>query len=328
MDAQVRRARGRRDRDTAAVAPVGIRSRADRPVPDGPLPDDRHRAYSGICRCTPRGEEPSPTSTTTRSSGTRTRGRLPAKRACRGSVAGSSSTAGRTFRSSRRRSTRGGQRHNSLMRDSPLRRRLWAFTMQGEDLPVASNRVDLDPVVRDVRGFPVARVTYKPHKHELVASWHHGPRLAAVLEEMGASWTSVVTTPGSAGGPGEGKLSDVPQSRHVMGTVRMGDDPATSVVDAYGRFHDLQNLVVADSSVFVTASGYGPTLTLAALAARAASELAGRPASPTLPSDTEPASHPRFHSLRMSMEPSKGPYTNYWWQKVFRDEGPSRAKPG
>ena len=43
-----------------------------------------------------------------------------------------------------------------------------------------------------------------------------------------------------------------------MGTVRMGDDPATSVVDAYGRFHDLQNLVVADSSVFVTASGLRP----------------------------------------------------------------------
>lgn len=168
-----------------------------------------------------------------------------------------------------------GKRHNSLMRDSPLRRKLWAFTMQGEDLPVATNRVDLDPVVRDVRGFPVARVTYRPHKHELVASWHHGPRMAAILQEMGASWTSVVTTPGSAGGPGEGKLSDVPQSRHVMGTVRMGDDPATSVVDAYGRFHDLQNLVVADSSVFVTATGYGPTLTLAALAARAASEISG-----------------------------------------------------
>ncbi len=176
-----------------------------------------------------------------------------------------------------------GPRHNSLMRDSPLRRKLWAFTMQGEDLPVASNRVDLDPVIRDVRGFPVARMTYKPHRHELVASWHHGPRLIAVLEEMGASWTSIVTTPGSAGGPGEGRLSDVPQSRHVMGTVRMGEDPATSVVDAYGRFHDLQNLVVADSSVFVTASGYGPTLTLAALAARAASELAGRPLDPTSP---------------------------------------------
>ena len=73
-----------------------------------------------------------------------------------------------------------------------------------------------------------------------------------------------------------------PRVSHVMGTVRMGDDPATSVVDAYGRFHDLQNLVVADSSVFVTACGYGPTLTLAALAARAAAELSDRPLAPTV----------------------------------------------
>lgn len=166
-----------------------------------------------------------------------------------------------------------GQKHNEMMRESPLRKRLWAFTMQGEDLPMATNRIDLDPVVRDVRGFPVARMTYKPHRHELVASWHHGPRLAAVLDEMGAAWSSVVTTPGSKGGPGEGRLPDVPQSRHVMGTVRMGSDPASSVVDSFGRFHEFPNLVVADSSVFVTSSGYGPTLTLAALAARAATEL-------------------------------------------------------
>ena len=53
-----------------------------------------------------------------------------------------------------------------------------------------------------------------------------------------------------------------------MGTARMGDDPGTSVVDRWGRVHALDNVVVADSSVFVTSSGYGPTLTLVALAAR------------------------------------------------------------
>ena len=54
----------------------------------------------------------------------------------------------------------------------------------------------------------------------------------------------------------------------------MGDDPDTSVVDRWGRVHALDNVVVADSSVFVTSSGYGPTLTLVALAARAAHHLA------------------------------------------------------
>jgi choline dehydrogenase-like flavoprotein len=62
-------------------------------------------------------------------------------------------------------------------------------------------------------------------------------------------------------------------SRHVMGTTRMGTDPRTSVVDAHGRMHGLENVVVADSSVFATSAGYGPTLTLVALAARAAAAL-------------------------------------------------------
>ena len=84
--------------------------------------------------------------------------------------------------------------------------------MQGEDLPVASNRVDLDPGVRDVRASRWRASHICPHSHELVASWHHGPRLGPVLEEMGATWTSVVTTPGSKGGPGEGKPPTFPRA--------------------------------------------------------------------------------------------------------------------
>jgi gluconate 2-dehydrogenase alpha chain len=168
-----------------------------------------------------------------------------------------------------------GARHKKLMRDSPMRDRLWAFTMQGEDLAQATNRVDLDPTVRDVRGFPVARVTYRPHRHELVASALHGPRLVQVLEGMGAQWTMTATSPLVHGHDRRGALSPVPMSRHVMGTTRMGTDPATSVVDPFGRLHGLDNVVVADSSVFVTSAGYGPTLTLVALAARAAAALVG-----------------------------------------------------
>jgi choline dehydrogenase-like flavoprotein len=64
-------------------------------------------------------------------------------------------------------------------------------------------------------------------------------------------------------------------SRHVMGTVRMGNDPETSVADRTGRLHQYENVLIADSSVFVTSSGYGPTLTLAALAARSATAMVG-----------------------------------------------------
>lgn len=166
-----------------------------------------------------------------------------------------------------------GPRHASAMRESALRDKLWAFIMQGEDLPYISNTIDLDPSVRDMHGLPVARMTYKGKKHEFVASAHFGARLEAVLKDMGAEWTFTATSPGAQFA--HGRLGEVPESRHVMGTTRMGQDPTTSVVDPFGRVHGIENLVVADSSVFVTSAGYGPTLTLVALAARAASSLAG-----------------------------------------------------
>ena len=52
--------------------------------------------------------------------------------------------------------------------------------MQGEDLPYATNTVDLSPSIRDARGFPVARVTYQPGHHELAASKYHGKILQSV----------------------------------------------------------------------------------------------------------------------------------------------------
>jgi choline dehydrogenase-like flavoprotein len=57
-------------------------------------------------------------------------------------------------------------------------------------------------------------------------------------------------------------------SSHYLGTCRMGNDPATSVVDRRGRSHDVPNLFIADSSVFVTAGAANPALTVSALALR------------------------------------------------------------
>jgi gluconate 2-dehydrogenase alpha chain len=166
-----------------------------------------------------------------------------------------------------------GRHHAQAMRDSNLREHMWAFIMQGEDLAYETNTVDLSPSVRDAWGFPVARVTYQPGDHELAASKHHGKILQSVLEEMGADYVIHTSSPGvSYHGIG---ATPIPESRHVMGTARMGDDPETAVVDRWGRVHALDNVVVADSSVFATSSGYGPTLTLVALAARAAHHLAG-----------------------------------------------------
>jgi gluconate 2-dehydrogenase alpha chain len=153
-----------------------------------------------------------------------------------------------------------GTAHKDAMRQSQLREHLWGFCMQGEDLPQMSNRVDLDPHVRDVRGFPALRVTYRPHGHEQVASAYYGPKMQDCLRTAGAKWASTFASPGPS--------NPVPVSRHVAGTTRMGTDPATSVCDEWGRMHDLPNVVVADSSLFPTGAGYGPTLTLVALAIR------------------------------------------------------------
>ena len=53
---------------------------------------------------------------------------------------------------------------------------------------------------------------------------------------------------------------------HQHGTMRMGADPKRSVLNRYGQFWAVPNLVVADGSVFPTAGGYNPTLTIQAVA--------------------------------------------------------------
>jgi gluconate 2-dehydrogenase alpha chain len=168
-----------------------------------------------------------------------------------------------------------GIRHTREMLESHMRDRMFAFTIQGEDLPQPSNRIDLDPAVRDVHGFPAGRATYDVHPHEVVASRYYGPQLEAIMREAGAEWSFYATSPPLEGDRAGTRSASF--SRHIMGTCRMGDDPRTSVVDRWQHFHDVDNMLCTDSSVFPTSTGYGPTLTLVALAIRACRELAGLP---------------------------------------------------
>jgi choline dehydrogenase-like flavoprotein len=169
-----------------------------------------------------------------------------------------------------------GELHSRLMLDSPMRDAMAAFTMQGEDLPQSTNRVDLDPRVKDVWGRPAGRVTYSPHVHEQACATHWAPRLEAVMREAGAHTTFWVTSPPMPDGRNAGG-DPTPISRHVMGTARMGTDPRQSVCDPHQRLWDVDNVLVTDSSVFPTSTGYGPTLTIVALAVRAARLLANQP---------------------------------------------------
>jgi choline dehydrogenase-like flavoprotein len=168
-----------------------------------------------------------------------------------------------------------GITHTREMLDSRLRDRLWAFTVQGEDLPQITNHIDLDPTVRDVYGFAAGRATYDVHRHEVVASRYMAPRLESIMREAGAESTFVASSPPLEGDRAGTRSASM--SRHIMGTCRMGEDPATSVVDPWQRFHDVENMICTDSSVFPTSTGYGPTLTIVALAIRACRDLAGLP---------------------------------------------------
>jgi len=141
----------------------------------------------------------------------------------------------------------------NLMRQSPLRDRVVVFTMHGEDAPQATNRVDLDPDVRDLDRLPVARVTYQNNAFELNAGKFYASKMLDIFGKSGARYAIVAPPPAP------------PQSRHVMGTLRFGSDPKTSVCDATGRFHDIGNLYASDGALFPTSSGFNPTLTISSL---------------------------------------------------------------
>ncbi len=154
-----------------------------------------------------------------------------------------------------------------LLLNSPLRSRLAALEMQAEDAPQRANRIDLDPQVRDVFGLPVPRITYRNSSYELDARAFYAPLMLGIHKAAGAQYGFIAP-------------ADSPsQSRHVMGTLRCGTDPSTSVCDAFSKFHDVDNLYCMDGGVFVTSSGYNPTLTIITLALRAAANLVS-PGSP------------------------------------------------
>ena len=84
------------------------------------------------------------------------------------------------------------------------------------------------------------------------------PKLLDILKAAGAQYGFIAP-------------ADTPSmSRHLMGTMRVGTDPTTSVCDPHGKLHDVDNVYCMDGGVFVTSSGYNPTLTIITLALRAA----------------------------------------------------------
>ncbi|MBV9486352.1 MAG: GMC family oxidoreductase [Frankiaceae bacterium] len=164
-----------------------------------------------------------------------------------------------------------GTNFKTLMRASILRDRLAGISHVGEDLPYATNRVDLDPKVKDFRGVPVPRITYSMGAHEQAAIEFFIPHMTAILKAAGASMAAAVPESVSDGLTG----TAIPHGAHVMGGMRMGHNPKTSVTDGTGMVHGMENVFVADGSVFPSSGAQNPTLTIMATALRNATKLFG-----------------------------------------------------
>jgi len=128
-------------------------------------------------------------------------------------------------------------------------------------LPLETNNVTLDPTLKDAWGMPAIRLTYKDHPDDLAISRFLQDRSVEIMEAAGAQkiWKADVTE--RSGGV------------HLLGTCRMGNDPASSVIDRYHRTHDVPNLFLCDGSSFVTSGRGQPTMTIQALAFRAADHI-------------------------------------------------------
>ncbi|MFC5337106.1 GMC family oxidoreductase [Leucobacter denitrificans] len=129
-----------------------------------------------------------------------------------------------------------------------------------EDLPLESNTVTLSDKLVDSSGLPAPKITYRISEDSRKNLEFQVERMTEAHLASGAIETKRVEWMPEVGW-------------HMLGTARCGNDPETSVVDEFGRSHDVPNLYVFDGSVFVTSSAVNPTPTVVAFAARGAINL-------------------------------------------------------
>jgi hypothetical protein len=133
------------------------------------------------------------------------------------------------------------------------------WSVMCEDLPEESNRVVLSDTLTDSAGMPAPKLIYRYSANSLKNLEFNTARAVEIMREAGAEDVLAINPAGA--------------NAHLMGTARMGDDPASSVVDRWQMAHDIPNLGVLDGSVFVTSGPLNPTSTICALSLRAAEHL-------------------------------------------------------
>ncbi|MFN8687580.1 MAG: GMC family oxidoreductase [Acidobacteriota bacterium] len=129
---------------------------------------------------------------------------------------------------------------------------------QGEVLPYADNRIELDPQLTDDAGIPAARFVY---------SWRDNE--SAMFKDMIEVGNEILRKAGAEMLPNPNPKPDpYGHSIHYVGTARMGNDPRSSVTNKWNQSHDVPNLFLNDGAPFVTAGNQNPTLTIMAFALR------------------------------------------------------------
>jgi choline dehydrogenase-like flavoprotein len=150
------------------------------------------------------------------------------------------------------KAARWGAEHKSFQRENFFR---YVHVMGPiQEMPNFNSRIVAYDKQRDFWGSPIVGMSGTRHPLDHEHCKFLSARAEDILKEAGATQTLQ-----RVGGKGQGGGS------HQAGTCRMGDDPATSVVNRYGQVHDIDNLYVADASTFVTNAGFNPALTVMAL---------------------------------------------------------------
>lgn len=145
------------------------------------------------------------------------------------------------------------------------------FSGRGEMIPNADSYCELDPEVKDQWGIPVLRFHWKWSDYEYRQVKHMQETFRALIEEMGGEVFSPMPTAEEGYGIATGG-----QIIHELGAVRMGNDPATSALNAHCQAHDVKNLFVADGGPFVSQADKNPTWTILALSMRTSEYIAAQ----------------------------------------------------
>jgi choline dehydrogenase-like flavoprotein len=144
------------------------------------------------------------------------------------------------------------------------------FSGRGEMIPNPNCFCDLDPSVKDKWGIPVLRFHWQWGENEIKMAKDMQATFRSIIESVGGT---VITEAREQQNPqgdeqANARISQGGEIIHELGTVRMGSNPKTSVLNRNCQAHDVKNLFVADAAPFVTNPDKNPTLTIMALAWR------------------------------------------------------------